>query len=230
MDQKKSAAPQKQGADKVVIPSSIIAIDRTDVDFIRKALIALGASIVFSAALIGISRMILHKLQDTGMQLQAQRDEARNRFIQAATEKDEIKNYQPKFLLLRERGFFGEEKRLDLIEHIKHIHDSRKLLPLNYELSAQQPFQLEPTVLTPELELRGSKIALQMDLLHEMDLFNFLADLKSKAFYTSQACTVKRVESALQTALSPRLSAECTLYLLSVGEHVQDDPSKAAPK
>ncbi|MGZ5819385.1 MAG: hypothetical protein ACXWJD_11635 [Burkholderiaceae bacterium] len=230
MDQNKSPAQQKQNADKVTIPSSIISVSRNDVDFIRKALIALGASIVFSAALIGISRMILHKLQDTGMQLQAQRDEARNRFIQAATEKDEIKNYQPKFLLLQQRGFFGEEKRLDLIEQIKHIHDTRKLLPLNYELSAQQPFQLEPTVLTPDLELRGTKILLQMDLLHEMDLFNFLADLKSKAFYTTQACAIKRIDSILQTAVSPRLSAECTLYLLSMGEHVQDDASKASAK
>jgi hypothetical protein len=230
MDQKKSTAPKKQGADKAAIPSSIISVSRTDVDFIRKALIALGVSIVFSAALIGASRMILHKLQDTGMQVQAQRDEARNRFIQAATEKDEIKNYQPKFLQLRERGFFGEEKRLDLIEHIKHIHDSRKLLPLNYELSAQQPFQLEPTVLTPDLELRGSKIMLRMDLLHEMDLFNFLADLRTKTFFTSQACDVKRNSSLTQTALSARLTAECTLYLLSIGEHVQDDPSKAGAK
>jgi hypothetical protein len=230
MDQNKAAVQPKQNADKIVIPSSIMSVSRNDIDFIRRALIALGASIAFSAALIGCSKMILHKLQDTGMQLQAQRDEARNRFIQAATEKDEIRNYQPKFLLLRERGFFGEEKRLDLIEYIKHIHDSRKLLPLNYEISAQQAFQLEPTTLTPDLELRGSKIVLQMDLLHEMDLFNFLADLKSKAYFTSQACDIKRIETVAQTALSPRLSAECTLYLLSVGEHTQDDGPKATAK
>jgi hypothetical protein len=230
MDQNKSPAPQKQNADKVAIPSLIIPVSRNDVDFIRKALIALGLSIVFSVALIGVSRIILHKLQDTGMQLQAQRDEARNRFIQAATEKDEIQNYQPKFLLLRERGFFGEEKRLDLIEHIKHIHDNRKLLPLNYEISTQQPVQLEPTVLTPDLELRSSKIILQMDLLHEMDLFNFLTDLKDKAFYTTQACDIKRIDTVAQSALSPRMSAECTLYLLSVGEHAQDDASKASAK
>lgn len=230
MDQNKSSDPQKQNADKVVIPSSIMAVSRNDMDFIRKALIALGASIVFSASLIGVSRMILHKLQATGLQLQAQRDEARNRFIQAATEKDEIKNYQPKFLVLRERGFFGEEKRLDLIEYIKHIHESRRLLPLNYEISAQQTLQLEPTVLTPDLELRSSKIVLQMDLLHEMDLFNFLGDLKNKAFFTSQACGIKRKDTVTQDATSPRLSAECTLYLLSVGEHAQDDASNAGAK
>jgi hypothetical protein len=222
MDQNKPSPSQKQNAENAAIPSSSISVTRNDIDFIRKALITLGVSIVFSAALVGVSRMILHKLQGTGIQLHSQRDEVRRRFTQATTEKEEIRDYQPKFLQLRARGFFGEEKRLDLIEHIRHIHDSRKLLPLNYEISAQQPFQLEPDILTADLELRSSKIVLQMDMLHEMDLFNFLTDLKGDAFFTTQACAIKRAESAMQTALAPRLTAECTLYLLSVGEHTQD--------
>jgi hypothetical protein len=230
MDQNKSSTSPKQNMENVTIPSSIISVSRNDVNFVRKALIVLGIALLFSAALVGATRMILHKLEETGMQLQAQREEARNRYTVAATEKEEIREYQPKFLQLRARGFFGEEKRLDLIEHIKHIHDNRKLLPLNYEISAQQPFQLDSAVLTPDLELRSSKIVLQMDLLHEMDLFDFLADLKNKAFYTSQACAIKRVDSPLQTASAPRLAAECTLYWLSVGEHTQDDPSKAGAK
>ncbi|MGZ3237675.1 MAG: hypothetical protein ACXU8A_09905 [Burkholderiaceae bacterium] len=230
MDQNKPSAPQKQNAENAAIPSSSILVTRNDIDFIRKALITLGVSIVFSAALVGVSRMILHKLQGTGVQLQAQQEEVRRRFTIAATEKEEIRDYQPKFLQLRARGFFGEEKRLDLIEHIRHIHDNRKLLPLNYEISAQQPFQLEPTTLTPDLELRSSKIVLQMDMLHEMDLFNFLTDLKGKAFFTTQTCTIKRAESNMQLALTPRLAAECTLYLLSVGEHAQDGMSGSGTK
>lgn len=230
MDKNKASTSAKQHTENVAVTSSLLAVSRNDVDFVRKALIVLGCSLLFSAMLVVASRMILHKLQETGMQLQAQRDEARSRYTVAATEKDEIREYQPKFLQLRTRGFFGDEKRLDLIEHIRHIHDSRKLLPLNYEISAQQPFQLEPTVLTPDLELRSSKIVLQMNLLHEMDLFDFLADLKDKAFYTSQACAVKRVDTVLQSVSTPRLTAECTLYWLSIGERTQDDPSKAGVK
>jgi hypothetical protein len=230
MDQSKSPAPQKPGMDSVSIPSSIIPMPRNDVDFVRKAFITLGICVLFGAALVGASQFILHKLRATGMQLQVQRDDALARFTQAETEKGEIRDYQPHFMQLRARGFFGEEKRLDLIEHIRRIHDNRKLLPINYEISPQQPFQLEPTILTPDLELRSSKIDLQMNLLHEMDLFNFLDDLKNMAFYTSQTCTIKRLETVSQTALTPHLTAECTLYLISLGEHTQDDPSKAEGK
>jgi hypothetical protein len=222
MDQNKLSAQQKPGSENGAIAVSALSVSRNDMDFIRSALITLGVCILLSATLVVASRMILHRLQETGAQLSAQRDEARGRFTQAATEKEEIRDYQPKFLQLRARGFFGSEKRLDLIEHIRHIHDSRKLLPLNYEISVQQPFQLDPNVLTPDLELRSSKIVLQMDLLHEMDLFDFLADLKNKTFYTTQACTIKRAETVLQTATTPRLNAECILYLLTVGEHTAD--------
>jgi hypothetical protein len=222
MDPNKSSALQKPGTENAALTASTMQVSRNEMDFIRSALITLGICILLSATLVGASRMVLHRLQETSTQLSAQRDEARGRFTQAATEKEDIRTYQPKFLQLRARGFYGEEKRLDLIEHIRHIHDSRKLLPLNYEISAQQPFQLEQNILTPDLELRSSKIVLQMDLLHEMDLFNFLSDLKTNTFYTTQACTIKRAETVLQTAATPRLNAECILYLLTVGEHTAD--------
>jgi hypothetical protein len=221
MDQNVSTNAQNQ-AENTTAAVSPLAVSRSDVDFIRKSLITLGVCVLFSGTLIGVSKMILNRLQQTGMQLQAQRDDARSRFTQAATEKEEIKDYQPRFLQLRARGFFGPEKRLDLIEHIRRVHDARMLLPLNYEISPQQIIQLDPTILNQDLELRSSKIVLQMNLLHEMDLFDFLADLKSKAFYTAQGCTVKRAESVALAALTPRLNAECTLILLSVGEHMPD--------
>ncbi|MHB8167113.1 MAG: hypothetical protein ACYDDT_10130, partial [Sulfuricella sp.] len=185
---------------------------------IRKALIVLVASLLSSAALVVAGRAILIQQQDGMNQAQAQRSDALNKRRQSENDKQEIHDYQPKYLRLRERGFVGEEKRLDWMEQIKHIRESRKLFPITYEISAQQVFQVGPEVSLGSLELRGSKIKLQMGLLHEGDLFNFLDDLSSKGFYTVQECTIKRTGGVPENSLSPRLTAECTLYWLTLGE------------
>lgn len=191
---------------------------RDDLPLIRKALITLGVSLALSAAAIGASQTTLHEFRD-GMNLaQAQRNEARNKLLQAETERREILDYQPKYIALREREFIGEEKRLDWIEQIRQIREKRKLLPIVYEISAQRPIQANLPMPPLNLELRGSKIRLGMDLLHELDLLNFLDDLKSKGSYTVRECAVKRLAAPSESPRSPRLAAECTLYWLTLGE------------
>lgn len=189
---------------------------KDDFLLLRKALIIFVASLLSGAALIGAGRFILSRHGVT--QAQEQRSDALNKRRQAEKDKQDIQTYQPKFLALRERGFVGEEKRLDWIEHIKHIKENRKLLQITYEISAQQIFQVPTEMLIGDMELHGSKMKLQMDLLHEGDLLNFLNDLRQKGFYTVQECMARRIGKAQGNAQSPRLTAECTLYWLTLDE------------
>ena len=141
----------------------------------------------------------------------AERDAARSRMVHAETEKSEIRVYQPQFLELRRKGLIGDERRLNWVEAIRQIQEQRRLLPLNYEIEPQQPYRLEIQMSTGDYQLRGSRMALHMDLLHELDLFNFLADLRQAGSFTVQDCSIKRATSAGTTPLSPNLSADCTL-------------------
>lgn len=190
---------------------------KDDFPLIRKAFIVLIASLLLSAALVGAGRTLRLKQQDDMTQAQVQRNDANNKLRQAENDKQEIQDYQPRFVTLRERGFVGEERRLDWIEQIQHIRESRKLLPITYEISARQVFQVGPEVTLGNLELRGSKMKLQMGLLHEGDLLNFLDDLKHKGFYTAQECKVKRAGAEPESAHLP-LAAECVIYWLTLGE------------
>ena len=66
-----------------------------------------------------------------------------------------------------------------------------------------------------------SKLKLDMLLLHEGDLLNFLADLQAgiKAHVSVRSCVVSRVERGAApgaTTLQPRLRAECQVDLISV--------------
>ena len=217
MAQSKSNPKQDPAKDKnAPVERSFI---KDDFPLLRKALIVLIASLLLSAALVVAGRAILLRQQDDMTQAQAQRNNANSKLHQAENDKQEIHDYQPKFLTLRERGFVGEERRLDWIEHIKQIRENRKLLPITYEISAQQVFQVDPEVTLGNLELRGSKMKLQMELLHEEDLLNFLDDLKRKGFYTVQECKVKRAGMEPESTHLP-LAAECVISWLTLGERV----------
>ena len=215
MAQNKSNPKQDPAKDKSAPTERSFMKD--DLPLIRKALIVLVASLLLSAALVFAGKAILIKQQDNMNQAQAQRNDANSKLHQAENDKQEIHDYQPRFMTLRERGFVGEERRLDWIEHIKHIRENRKLLPITYEISAQQVFQAAPEISIGDLELRGSKMKLQMELLHEGDLFNFLDDLKHKGFYTVQECTVKRAGTEPESEHLP-LAAGCVIYWLTLGE------------
>jgi len=193
-----------------------LTLMRNDFPLLRKAIIILGISLISCSAMV-IAGKVLWNKQQTAMTLaQAQYNEALNNRNQIASDNQAIHDYQAKYLQLRERGFVGEERRLDWITQIKFIRENRKLLPITYEIAPQQVFQISPEVSTGELELRGSKMKLQIELLHEGDLLNFLDDLKTKGLYTVQDCTLERINTIAETPLSPRLAAECNLYWLTI--------------
>lgn len=193
---------------------------REELPLIRTALIVLGISLTFSATLIGASQFALQQARDALNQALTERNAAIGRNVQVETDKREALEYQARFVQLRQQGFVGEEQRLDWTEQIRLIRDNLRLLPISYEIAAQQPIAIAAEgVTTGDYELRSSRMTLKMELLHEMDLLNFLDALKRQGRYAAQSCTVERDRGfALPGPLSPRLQAECELVWLTLGQ------------
>ena len=197
-----------------------------DFPYIRKAVIALAGALLASAAMMGSSSYILTQQKKAKNQAQAQNSQSRERYAQTEKENQEIHEFQPKYLQMLENGLVGNEQRLHWIEKIKTIQKQRGLLAITYEIFPQQIFQLDPAVQTGELELRGSRMRLSMDMLHELDLFSFLEDLKQGEPNQPVECAIKPVQALARDALAPRLSAECTLYWITLGPRAVADGTK----
>src|SRR5207245_2799493 len=88
--------------------------------------------------------------------------------------------------------------RLDWIESIARIKDDRKLFEIRYNFDAQRPLDYPGLVATGAAELVVSRLKLDMLLLHEGDLLNFLADLQAgiKAHVSVRPSTVTRLTLA----------------------------------
>jgi hypothetical protein len=145
---------------------------------------------------------------------------AQERMAKVSEEEREIRENLVHYEEMRRRGMVGDQNRIDWIESIARIKNSRKLFEIRYNIEAQRSLDYPGVVATGAADFVVSRMRLNMLLLHEGDLLNFLADLQAagKGHVSVRRCTVTRVErGALSaTALQPRLRAECQVDLVSV--------------
>lgn len=224
MEAKNPVAPAKPAAKPKVVVEAY-SFRKHGMPYIRQAAIAFATSVLFAVALVGAVRMVLQQAIPETAAAQERQVAARDRLTQAETERIEIRDFQPKFEQLRARGFVGPENRLAIVEAIQAIQKSRGLMPVTFSLAPQQVVAIDPALLAAPLELHSTSVRLQMDMLHEMDLVNFLHDLKARGFFSTKECLVTAVADVEPAAQVAHASADCTLYWMSVGETVVVDPN-----
>ncbi|NVD74508.1 hypothetical protein D0T25_10535 [Duganella sp. BJB488] len=183
---------------------------------IRLAVVVAAGALAIGVATVFASSWYVHHAEENRLQALQTRDAARQRFAQVETEKREIRAFQPQFALLRSHGLIGEENRLDWVEQIRQIQERRKLPPLSYEIEPQQAVKLDAPLPLGDYALRGSRMNLRMELLHEGDLFNFLEDLRQRGYYAVQQCTLKRVGGPQNVPNAPTIGADCKLNWLTL--------------
>lgn len=146
----------------------------------------------------------------------ARRAEFERKLKQVREEENEIKTKAALFSNWRARGIIGEEQRLDWVELIRDIKAARKLIDVQYELSPQQPLG---QLAQGGYSFQSSTMKLQMKLLHEGDLLNFINDLRSqaKAYVRVRSCNVVRMpRTAGGSAETALLQADCTLDWVTI--------------
>ncbi len=194
-------------------------------DFRRIRLSLAAAMLMFAlgaAAIYGTSQLL--KAERTHHDAaKAKRTEVQGQLSRARDEELEIKQKIARFNELSRQGAIGLEKRLDWIEQIRQIKGSRKLMDIQYEITPQVP--LDSAVLSGssgEFEFLSSQMHFKMDLLHEEDLLNFLADLRStaKAYLRVRRCDIGRLTVAGRDGRGPppQLNAACTVDWITVRE------------
>ncbi len=185
---------------------------RDELPLLRASALQFALALALAVALLSGAAGKLVERQHELVQATALRDQAHGRYRDVESEIQDIRNFQPTYLLLQQAGLIGQERRLDWIESIKRIQRERQLLPITYEIEPQRPFADAPENDLGGFQLRGSKMSVQMDLLHELDLFRFLDDLRGQNFVAIERCRIQRNVAMAETPLAPRLSAACSLH------------------
>jgi len=195
-------------------------IAREDFKHLRLPLIAATVMIAMGLACVMVSETWLIDARKAREVAKNSSLEAQKRVDQVAEEEREIKENMLWYARMTSRGMIELENRLDLIDSIAKIKTARKLFEIRYNIDAQRPLGYPGISPAGAMDLVGSRMKLEMRLLHEEDLLKFLFDLKSAALshVSVRHCILDRIERGPTQALAavPRLTSSCDIDLVVV--------------
>ena len=145
----------------------------------------------------------------------ARKSEIEMRLSRVRTEEQEIKARTQSFQQMENAGITGPEKRLDWTELLRDVQHQLRLPGMSYEFGPQIP--LESTTDTG-YAFHGSQLKIQLHLLHEEDLLNFITRLQqeAKAMVLVRSCRIARLPAATPAGANAQLSAECTMEWITL--------------
>ena len=179
------------------------------------------AAVIFALLLAGILLSINLQTASDWRQANNQLSQATTRYHIANDQKLVLAQYQQRFNLLKTRNIVGDEQRIDWVETIQ-ASSKRHLIPsVKFSLD-QRAVATLPNDIT-NMGVLVSKMRLDMNLLHEGDLFNLFNDLDARAngLYGITSCNLKQEERQSADLLSNRLNGTCELNWYTMGEVIE---------
>jgi hypothetical protein len=181
-------------------------------------LLALAVLVGAGVALIVWSNQILVQAKQQLGVVQVERAQNRERLLRIADEEREVNEKLAVYRRLKDLGVLGPERRLEWADAVSRIRAQRGLIDLRYRVEPQQQLVSLPGK-PGSVDFYASTMKVNLALLHEEDLFGFLADLRASghAYYAVRRCALTRTGVPPTAAnLAARLNAECEIDLITV--------------
>lgn len=189
---------------------------------LRYPLLALAAALLASAALVIFTRQELSHEKSRYTSQEAVMREAHERLQKSDDEKDRILRYRASFIALQQRGFVGEEQRINWVDALRAASLNLKMFGVNYQIEAQQPYSAPLVMDVGQYRAYQSLMKISLGLLHEEDLMRFVNALTEQrvGIFTLRECSLQRQSSGkLENArVQANLQADCSLAWLSISE------------
>lgn len=199
-----------------------------DFRHLRVAVLVFAVAAGCAIAAVAYTRLLWHEARERQVLAAQARDLARLQFAQVEQEKRDIALFQPIYRQLLARRLVGVENRLDWLDALRQLQDQYRLPAIAYDIAPRQPVVVSPAMELGRYRLYATRMRVQVDLLHEGDLFLLLSGLRAQGHSTVQECTLKRPASAPNTALAPTVTAACTLNWVTLADSTAPDPFRAA--
>lgn len=187
----------------------------------REVQIFTGA-LLFALVLAGAMLFMHQQTFSAWQQASNQVRQATLRYETASNQKLLLEQYQQRFNALKNSSVLGEEQRIDWVENIQASSNRHAIPSVKFSLDKRAAATLPDDA--GNIAVYVSKMRLEMNLLHEGDLYNLFADLDARAQgkYGIKSCALKR--EGAQTAdnvITSSLVGTCDLYWYTLGEPVE---------
>jgi hypothetical protein len=190
----------------------------------RKLILPLAIALALAAA--GTALIVFVKRQqviDNARLVSAKKDraQAREKLARISEEEREVKERIELYRRLRDLHIIGKERRLDWADAIQRIRVNREMLDVRYKIEPQKVLVSIPGKVG-KVDFNVSSMKLELALLHEGDLLQFLNDLRDSgnAYVSVRRCAINRSGPSAPGAGTPiptaRLKAECQIDMITV--------------
>jgi hypothetical protein len=187
---------------------------------------SLGMSLTLLACALLITATIvfsvLQKSQQTereNKQALALQNETRARLARAHEDEREIREKIARYQGIISQGRTLPERRLDWVETLRHIKESRRLLGLDYEIAPQRLLD-DKAPAAGGYDFLASPMKLEIPLLHEDDLLGTLTDLSTQvqAMISPRQCSIQRIPADPSKRNAATLKAACEIDWITLRE------------
>jgi hypothetical protein len=184
-----------------------MSFSKNDLPYLKFSLLAFAVSIALSIGMTSYSENYLEQSLKARTDAQKQLSDARVQLIAAQGDQENMSAYSLEYLSLQDQKVIGTEQRLDWVEGMEKLRQQGIVLDFKYTIAPQQGYTPAPPVDAGNFQLNRSNMSMQIDLLHEEQLVQFISALRSqlKGWYILDGCTIARAG----TESSP-LKADCT--------------------
>ena len=179
-------------------------------------LLSMVVMLLIAGLLVWWSMGLAEKSKRENVAANSSKNQVDQRLRQVRTEEQELKEKAQIFQQMQNSGMAGEEKRLDWTEMLRNTQREMRLPGMTYEFGAQIPLD---TVEGAAFAYFTSPMRLQLRLLHEQDLLNFLNRIQKEAsaLVLVRSCKLSPLTRSndARDGLA-QLGAECELHWVTV--------------
>ena len=201
----------------------MMKLNSQDWQELKAPLLILFAGLVSLASLIGFANYYNQQQQKALENQKNQLNTARQHYLASGSEKDIITEYLPKYQKLIDKGFVGEEHRIEWVDELRSQHQQHKLFGIKYNISQQEEYKPTFALNLGGFALHRSVMKLELDMLHEGDILKLIESMAviDAAPFMLRDCEIVRLNnSTVFNQLIPNLHALCDLDWLTIHEPV----------
>ena len=197
-------------------------LEKQDWHKLQTTLIVLATVVVAILALIALAQYYNSQQQQAMQSQQNLLNSAKQRYQSSDIEKETITEYLPRYQALINKGFVGEERRLEWVDELRKQHQNYKLFSIKYNIGLQEPYT--PSFLSNMggFVFYRSIMKLELDMLHEEDILRLTEALSEKndEVFMLRDCEITRLNAsgAFSKELIANLHAKCELDWLTLRE------------
>lgn len=129
-----------------------------------------------------------------------------------------IKQYKSKYEWLNSKGIIESEDRLSWVNTMETAVNKKLITSVQYKIGKQEIYK-DPALASvfPDIDVFISSMSIEMELLHEGDLYSFINELKksAKGLFEIKSCELsamaKTAEAILESVTDRNLKARCNI-------------------